>query len=278
MAAGAARPLSRLAVRCARAARRAAPPLAAILMAALAAMPARACLPDAMADALPGSQTLSPTGASAAWYADPTDIYGHGIMGGVEDASTLAAVIQPDTATCHVRRVAAGEGHVFEDVSPRLHDVDGDGRPEVIAVRSSLTDGAQLVIYAARGDGLELLAATPFIGRRNRWLAPAGIGDLDGDGAVELAYVDRPHLAKRLRIWRYADGALREVAALDGVTNHRIGGETIEGGLIRCGEDPILILASADWSRRLAVAFQGGSFETRDLGPWRDGAPMTCAP
>ncbi|WP_298435564.1 VCBS repeat-containing protein [uncultured Jannaschia sp.] len=277
MAAGAACPLSRLAVRCARAARRAIAPVA-MALAALGALPAWACLPDAMADALPGSQTLSLTGASAAWYADPTDIYGHGIMGGVEDALTLAAVIQPDTATCHIRRVAAGDGHVFEDIAPRLHDVDGDGRAEVMAVRSSLTDGAQLVIYAARGDGLELLAATPFIGRRNRWLAPAGIGDLDGDGAVELAYVDRPHLAKRLRIWRYADGALREVAALDGVTNHRIGGETIEGGLIRCGEGPILILASADWSRRLAVAVHGGTFETRDLGPWRDGTPLTCAP
>ena len=38
-------------------------------------------------------------------------------------------------------------------------------------------------------------------------LAPLGAADLDGDGKIELAYIDRPHLAKILRIWRFDDGA-----------------------------------------------------------------------
>jgi hypothetical protein len=48
------------------------------------------------------------------------------------------------------------------------------------------------------------LASTPWIGQRFRWLAPVAAADLDGDGAMELAYVDRPHLARTLRVWRIA--------------------------------------------------------------------------
>ena len=252
---------------------------AAALCAALivfAAAPAAACLPAAMDAALPGSRTLDATGASAAWYEDPTAILGHGIMGEVADAATLAAILYPDTVPCTVRRVAAGPGHVFEDIAPRLHDLDGDDRPEVIAVRSSLTEGAQLAIYAARGDGLALVAATPPIGRRHRWLAPAAIADLDGDGAVEIAYVDRPHLARVLRIWRFADGALSELARFDGVTNHRIGEAVIRGGLLDCGAGPEIVLASADWTRTLALRFDGRAIAARDIGPWRDGAALRC--
>lgn len=258
--------------RAARAAR-----LAAAL-AGLLASPAAACLPDAAGDALPGSRATDATSASAAWYEDPTAIYGHGIMGAVADAATLAAVLYPDTIDCTVRRAAAGPGHVFEDIAPRLHDLDGDDRPEVIAVRSSLTEGAQLAVYAARGDGLDLIAATPFIGRRNRWLAPAAIADLDGDGAVEIAYVDRPHLARVLRVWRWTDGGLVELlATAERVTNHRIGDEVIRGGLIFCGAQPEIVLASGDWTRRLALRLGPDGFAIRDIGPWRDGVALTCA-
>lgn len=139
--------------------------------------------------------------------------------------------------------------------------MDGDGDGEVIVVETDVTQGARLSIYDETG----LVAANAFIGRTNRWLAPAGIADLDGDGRVEIAYVDRPHLAKRLRIWRLEGDTLREIAALDGVTNHRIGDSTIAGGVRDCGVGPELVLLSADWSRVVAVALPGPSL--RDLGP-----------
>ncbi|MGB3409029.1 MAG: VCBS repeat-containing protein, partial [Jannaschia sp.] len=153
-------------------------------------------------------------------------------------------------------------------------DVDGDGRAEIVAVRSSLTAGAQLVVYAEAPDGrsLDLLVATPYIGMRHRWLAPAAIADLDGDGRVEIAYIDRPHLTKTLRLWRYADGKLGEIGSLAGVTNHKIGETFISGGIRRCDGLPEIILASADWTRLLAVRFDGTRFETADLGPWSGAA------
>jgi len=58
-----------------------------------------------------------------------------------------------------------------------------------------------------------------------------GAADLDGDGFVEVAFIDRPHLAKVLRVWRYVDGDFAEVAVMDGVTNHRIGEPDIAGGI-----------------------------------------------
>ena len=158
-------------------------------------------------------------------------------------------------------------GHVFEDVVPRLVDVTGDGFPEVIVVQSSFERGARLVVFAADGGAPRLLAATPYIGTRNRWLAPAAIADLDGDGAVELAYVDRPHLAKVLRIWRFEEGRLREVTHRQGRTNHRIGDPFISGGLRTCGAAPEIVLADAGWTRLVAARLRDGRIRTRGLGP-----------
>ncbi|GIT90884.1 hypothetical protein JANAI61_13420 [Jannaschia sp. AI_61] len=232
----------------------------------MAAVPAAACVSLSDNAALPGSLTRDDSGTRGAWYEDPTRAYGHDIMGEVQDAETLRAVV--DGETCTVVEAAAGEGFVFEDIAPRLSDVDGDGIPEVIAVRSSFSLGGQLIIYRAEGAELVPLAATPHIGRRNRWLAPAAWGDLDGDGAWEVAYVDRPHLAKTLRVWRFGRSGLIEVATAAGVTNHRIGEPFISGGLRQCEDGPEIILASADWTRLLAARVTGGAVRLFDLGPW----------
>ena len=109
------------------------------------------------------------------------------------------------------------------------------------------------------------ITATPAIGQAFRWLAPLGAADLDGDGRVEIAYVDRPHLAKTLRIWRYDPTArtLNEVAQAPGVSNHRIGWAHIPGGLRNCGTGPEMILADADWQSILALRLTKGGQITR---------------
>lgn len=161
---------------------------------------------------------------------------------------------------------------VFEDTAPRVIDL-GTGAAAMV-VESDLSRGARLALYTAEG----LLAATPFIGQRHRWLAPVGAADLDGDGLVELAYVDRPHLAKTLRIWRYlpATSELREIAEAPGLTNHRIGWQEIVGGLRDCGAGPEIILADADWTRVISARLEGGTIVRRNLGRY-DGAAMTAA-
>ena len=193
----------------------------------------------------------------SAQYSAPTDRYAHGILGDAIEWGTLE--ITTDTG---LRRFELPQDRVFEDVAPRLADLDSDGAPEVIVVETLNTAGAQLAVYDATGK----IAATPHIGRTNRWLAPIGAADLDGDGAIEIAYIDRPHLAKTLRVWRFEDGALVPVADLGGLTNHRIGEADIGGGIRDCGNGPEMITASADWSRVMATQLSEGQLRTRALG------------
>lgn len=193
----------------------------------------------------------------SARYAEPTTRYAHGVLGDAIEYGALDLRLTDGTE----RRILLPESRVFEDIAPRLADLDGDGAFEVITVESDRDRGARLAVHGPDG----LIVATPFIGRTFRWLAPVGAADLDGDGAVEIAYVDRPHLARILRVWRFADGRLLEVAQLGGVTNHRIGDAFISGGMRDCGAGPEMLLADADWAHVVAVRMLSGALQARAL-------------
>ena len=200
-------------------------------------------------------------GVVSARYTDPTPRYDHGVLG---DAIEWGA-LEMTTDTGRRLRVTLPETRVFEDTEPRLADLDGDGEAEVITVETDIAKGARLAVYDPAG----LIAATPHIGSTHRWLAPIGAADLDGDGAMEIAYIDRPHLARVLRIWRFTGGKLAHVADLPGYTNHRIGEDTIAGGIRSCAGQREMIVADAGWQQIHAIAFAGGSFQSRALGPHR---------
>jgi len=213
---------------------------------------------------LPGAASADITHAR---YAEPTTRYAHGVLGDAVEWGALDLTLTDGS----VRRFQLPETRVFEDTRPRLADIDMDGAPEVIVVETEMTLGAQLAIYDETGK----IAATDNIGRSNRWLAPAGAGDLDGDGHVEIAYVDRPHLARELKVLRYRNGTLEPVARVTGVTNHRIGDSEIAGGLRDCGEGPELLLFDAGWRRILAVRIVDGQPVITD--PGRGPRDMTAA-
>ena len=202
----------------------------------------------------------------AARYEVPDDVYPHRIMGTIREKRILAVTLGDGRELRVDLREGPEPTHVFEDIAPRVVDADGDGSPDVLVVQSDPELGAQLAIYSLRRDMLVKSAATPHIGQRFRWLAPVGVADLDGDGVTDIAYVDRPHLAKTLRVWTWAPGGLTEVAALAGVTNHRIGDEVIWGGLRDCGEGPEMIVADAAFAGILAVRFDGRALTARPLG------------
>jgi hypothetical protein len=201
-------------------------------------------------------------------FSDPTDRYDHAILGDALEWGALEIGLSDGARF----RLTLPADRVFEDLEPRIITLP-DGQTLVAVIETQRDLGARLSLYDQTG----LVAATPHIGRTHRWLAPIGAADLDGDGTFEFAYVDRPHLAKTIRIWRFDGRALTPVGELPGYTNHRIGEDTIAGGIRNCGEQPEMIVADANWRSVHAVSWDGLNFSTRKLGPHEGRASFAAA-
>ncbi|MFD1196425.1 FG-GAP repeat domain-containing protein [Seohaeicola saemankumensis] len=231
-----------------------------------------------------------PAGASLPWpvavsLSGPTDRYPHNVLGRIAafTSLTVSAQVCEDCPQPRIGiRVTLDAPLVFEDATPRLWDVTGDGRPEIVVVQSHESKGARLTVWelgktASGTPDLTLLASTDFIGTRFRWLAPFGVGDFTSDGKPEIAYVETPHLGKTMRLVGLEGDRLVPRGALQGVTNHRIGEEDIAGGVRDCAGRVEAILASGDWRRIVAVGWQEGELVSRDLGALQDRQDLTRA-
>lgn len=194
---------------------------------------------------------------TSARYGGPTRAYDHGVLGDKVEYTKLIL-------RAGGRRIVieVGDGFVFEDIAPRLADLNNDGRPEVIVVRTDMQRGASLAIYGVDG----LITQTPPIGQRNRWLAPVGVGDFDGNGRVEIAYVETPHLGRVLKIYHFFNQELVLAVAAQGFSNHRIGEGFISGGVRNCGQGDEIITADASWQRIMSTTVQGGTLHSRAVG------------
>ncbi len=216
-------------------------------------------------------------------YTSPTSAYPHGVLGDDEEWAAVRVTVGRETGTeggffqgsfSLTYRIDAPEDMVFEDVAPRLWDITGDGSPEVVVVVSHQNYGAQLAVIDLVDGELTWIAATPMIGTRFRWLAPIGAADLDGDGHIEIAYIDRPHLAKTLRVWRYTPDEFAEIATLQGLTNHRIGEDFITGGIRECGSGPELITADAGWRNIMATRLTSTTITATPVAPFEGPASV----
>lgn len=204
--------------------------------------------------------------AVVAAYADPTDRYDHNIMGRIKGWGRLEVGIAPcPTCDAVLVRIDQPPSRVFEDFAPRLWDITGDGLPEVVTVESDLTRGARLAVWEVTEGSLHRLATTDYLGTKHRWLAPIGAADFDGDGVIEMAYVERPHLDRVLRLVRLEGDRLIEVASLAGVTNHAIGQEQVESLVRLCGGLPEIIALSAEGQEVLAITWDMDGLTARPI-------------
>lgn len=206
---------------------------------------------------------------SQASYEQPTSRYRHGVLGDDIEYGGLKVVTADCNGTMHHHTATLPVTLVFEDLQPRLIDLDGDRHAEIITVESSASAGARLAVWGLKDNQLIRLAATPYIGRAYRWLAPVGAADFDGDGRMEIAYIDRPHLAKTLRVWRYENHSLTQIAQRPGLTNHRIGEDFIGGGVRNCGQGVEMITADSSWSDVMATRLEADQLITVRLGRFR---------
>ena len=202
-------------------------------------------------------------GVVEASYGPDVDVYPHRIMGRIQEKQTLV-VVDENGQTYSLTLTS----NVFEDIAPRVADMDGDGRNDVVVVETNPDKGASLAIYSLGAGGLFKLAATPHVGQSFRWLAPAGIADFDGDGQNDVAYVETPHLGKVLRFWTMRDGKLVEIAAAKGLTNHRIGDEFIAGGVRDCAGAVEIVTANASWTHVIGTRLVDGMPKFTTVGPY----------
>jgi hypothetical protein len=211
-----------------------------------------------------------PVGAS---YAAPTNRYDHNIMGRIRGWSRLEVDVAP-CSTCKSGgsriRIDQPQARVFEDFAPRLWDITGDGRPEVVVVESDVSKGSRLAVWEViddtSGPVLRRLAMTAYLGTKYRWLAPIGAADFDHDGTIEIAYVEKPHLSRVLRLVRLEGNQLTNAASLAGVTNHAIGQEQVESLVRTCGAVPEIIALSEDGQQVLAIIWGIQGLSARQIG------------
>lgn len=201
-----------------------------------------------------------------AQFVGETDVYAHCILGDCVEYQSLEITTE-DWANTVRYRVSLPADHVFEDIEPRLWDITGDGQPEVVVIETDVALGGSLAVYDQTGK----IAETPHIGRSNRWLAPVGAADFDGDGRIEVAFIDRPHLAKVMRIFEWDGSALVLEHEIGGLTNHRIGEDFITGGARYCLVGTQMVTANADWSQ-VMVTFYDGGWVTQAVAPFSSDA------
>jgi hypothetical protein len=198
-------------------------------------------------------------------------------MGRIRGWSSLEVDVVP-CSTCNSEisriRIDQPQSRVFEDFAPRLWDITGDGRPEIVVVESDLSRGSRLAVWEvtedSSGASLRRLATTAFLGTKFRWLAPVGAADFDRDGTIEIAYVEKPHLDRVLRLVRLDGNRLANVASMAGVTNHAIGQEQVESLVRTCDGVPEIIALSADGQHVIAIVWDAHGLTTRRIGEATD--------
>jgi hypothetical protein len=212
-----------------------------------------------IAVAAAGAETISrspiPSGVTARASGDvveatligPTTRYRHFVLGTPYEAAGLRV----RTGDGRILEILLPVDSVFEDRQPRIADLDGDGRNEVVLVRSRGSTGSSLAVLGLRDGALTILAESTPNGSPQRWLNPAGIGRFLNNGRRQVTLVRMPHVVGRLEFWDFDGKMLRLHSTLNNTSNHRIGSDQMNlSAVIARGAGQTDLLAVPDFSRR----------------------------
>lgn len=223
-----------------------------------------ACALSLAAAQAPDRDPAPVPGIARATPIEPTVRYGHQPMGpDVADHGALPRVPSEGST----REIRLPRNRVSVDSMVRLAEVTGDGRSGARGGRKR--PDARRSVHGPCG----LIPAS----LSSRWMAVAGLGDLDGEGTAEIAVANRTPLRRGLVIRRLLDQRLVPGAALAGVTSHHRPAPQIPGGPRDCGAGPAIILATAKRTALLAVRLTNGALQACVLRPDTDAAAFRRA-
>lgn len=180
---------------------------------------------------LPDTRVVE-SGSLLVGLVDPTDRYGHGVLGDSIEAGAIAIV---DTATSQTTKITIEAPSVIEGISPMVADIDGDGADDILVTVANGEVGARLAAY--RTDGT-LIAESDPIGQGRRWRNQLGVGPVGPDGSVEIVDVRTPHIGGTVQYFRLIGDRLDRVAASSpDYTSHSIGSRNLDLGLMVAIDD-----------------------------------------
>jgi len=207
---------------------------------------------------LPEQQiAISLDGKVYAQYAMPTDRYRHGILGDRVEGGQLVVVVDSI-----FYELTLEEQYVFEDIRPQLYDVDGDDELEFITLRTHTALGGGIAIYKIINEQLVEWANVAEIGRSNRWLNVVAIHDLDADGAVELAWIETPHIGGTLKVTKITAGTLDVIAETAQYSNHVIGERNLcLSALTEQAGQKIIYVPNQNRNRIVGFTFKNGQWQ-----------------
>lgn len=192
-------------------------------------------LAEAPRGALPGSR-MQTAGPLTVYLSEPRTDYAHGALGdAIEAGHLMISERQPlgghqmsaRPVPVKTDQVGAGPDAVFEDREPRLADLDGDGTPEILVVKSYRDKGSALAVIGREGVWT-VLAETPPTAEPMHWLNPAAVADFDGDGKTDIALVRTPHRDGVLQLWAWDNGKLTLKHEKAGYANHAFGSAALD--------------------------------------------------
>jgi hypothetical protein len=231
-------------------------------------------LPEAPRAALPGSrmQTAGPLTVSLSEPRDdPQGALGEPRAAGAVILSERQALsghqTSPRPVPVKTDRVEAGPDAVFADREPRLADLDRDGTPEVLVVKSYRDKGSVLAVIGRREGAWAIVAETPPT-EPKAWLNPAAVADFAGDGAIGVALVRAPDRDGLLQLWTWEKGRLVLRHEKAGYANHAFGSAALDlAAAVDLDGDgrPELVIPTLDRTSLAVLSLKGDIRELRRI-------------
>jgi len=179
----------------------------------------------AEAIALPDARLAVSDDGRVAWLAEPTDRYGHGILG--DDLEADRVVIADATTGAHLSTFTV-EPAVLEGTGIIWADMDGDGVQDVVATLSDANSGSRIVVVVGE-DGA---VGGPPVGATGGWRHQIAVAP-GPDGRAEVVEVVMPHAARTARWSAIEDLSLVATRSVDGViASHTSGSRNLDQAVV----------------------------------------------